>query len=39
MYPPDPAKSTAVEEIRSAYRKAFQQEAVMRVDGTACVAF
>jgi uncharacterized protein DUF3574 len=39
MYPPDPAKSAAIEEIRSAYKKTFQQEAVMRVDGTTCVAF
>jgi hypothetical protein len=39
MYPPDASKSTAIEEIRSAYKKAFQQEAVMRVDGTTCVAF
>jgi hypothetical protein len=39
MYPPDPSKSAAINEIRSAYKTAFQQEAVMRVDGTTCVAF
>jgi Protein of unknown function (DUF3574) len=39
MYPPDPSKSTAIDQIRSAYKAAFQQESVMRVDGTTCVAF
>jgi Protein of unknown function (DUF3574) len=39
MYPPDPSKSRAIDEIRSAYKTAFQQEAVMRVEGTVCVAF
>jgi hypothetical protein len=38
MYPPDP-KSTAIDEIRSAYKAAFHQESVMRVDGTTCVGF
>jgi hypothetical protein len=39
MYPPDPSKSTAIDQIRSAYKVAFQQESVMRVNGTTCVAF
>src|SRR5882724_7517374 len=39
MYPPDRSKSTAIDEIRSAYKEAFKQEAVMRVDSTTCVAF
>jgi Protein of unknown function (DUF3574) len=39
MYPPDPSKSTAIDQIRSVYKAAFQQESVMRVDGTTCVAF
>ena len=39
MYPPDRSKSTAIDEIRSAYKEAFKQEAVMRVDSTMCVAF
>jgi hypothetical protein len=39
MYPPDPAKSKSIEEIRSTYKTMFQQESVMRVDGTTCVAF
>ena len=39
MYPPDLSKSTAIDEIRRAYKAAFQQESVMRVDGTTCVAF
>jgi Protein of unknown function (DUF3574) len=39
MYPADPSKSTAIEEIRSAYKSAFHQESVMRVDGSVCVAF
>jgi hypothetical protein len=39
MYPPDPSKSTAIDQIRSAYKATFQQESVMRVDGTTCVAF
>jgi Protein of unknown function (DUF3574) len=38
MYPPDASKSTAIDEIRRAYKAAFQQEAVMRVDGTTCVS-
>ena len=37
MYPPDPSRSAAVEEIRHAYITAFHQEAVMRVDSTTCV--
>jgi hypothetical protein len=36
MYPPDPSKSAAVDEIRGAYKTAFHQEAVMRIDGTTC---
>jgi hypothetical protein len=39
MYSPDPSKSTAIEEIRNAYKTAFQQESVMRVDRATCVAF
>jgi hypothetical protein len=38
MYPPDSSKSAAIDEIRRAYKAAFRQEAVMRVDGTTCVA-
>jgi len=38
-YPADPSKSLAIEAIRSAYKTAFQQESVMRVDETVCVAF
>lgn len=39
MYPPDPSSNRAIDEIRKAYTAEFQQEAVMRVDGTACVGF
>jgi hypothetical protein len=39
MYPQDRTKSAAIENIRKSYKTQFQQEAVMRVDGTACVAF
>jgi hypothetical protein len=39
MYPPDASKSTAIDQIRNAYKTEFRQEAVMRVDGTTCVAF
>jgi hypothetical protein len=38
MYPPNPSKSTAIDEIRGAYKAAFHQESVMRVDTTTCVA-
>lgn len=38
-YPPDASKSAAIDEIRSAYKKQFQQESVMRLDSTTCVAF
>lgn len=31
--------STAVEQIREAYRKTFQQESVLRVDEQSCVSF
>jgi len=36
MYPPDASKSRAIDEIRSAYKAEFHQEAVMRIDGTTC---
>jgi Protein of unknown function (DUF3574) len=39
MYPPDPAQSTGIDAIRNAYKTEFQQESVLRVDGTVCVAF
>jgi hypothetical protein len=39
MYPPDASKSTAIDQIRNAYKTEFRQEAVLRVDGTTCVAF
>lgn len=38
FYPFDEEKNVAVDEIRNAFRKAFRQEAVLRADGTACVA-
>ena len=39
LYPFDAAKSAAVEEIRAAYRKQFQQESVLRADAPSCVGF
>jgi hypothetical protein len=38
-YPPEPAKSLAIDAIRRAYKTMFQQESVMRVDAPQCVAF
>ena len=40
LYPADDqGDSTRIEEIRDAYRKAFQQESVLRVDAESCVSF
>jgi hypothetical protein len=39
FYAADEAKAAAVEEIRAAYKKQFQQESVMRVDAPSCVGF
>jgi len=40
LYPADDqGNSTRIDEIREAYRKTFQQESVLRVDGESCVSF
>lgn len=39
FYAADSARGAAIEAIRAAYRKQFQQESVMRVDTTSCVGF
>jgi hypothetical protein len=39
LYAYDRDNSRAIEAIRSAYAKTFQQESVLRVDGSACVTF
>lgn len=40
LYPADDkSSSTRIEEIRETYRKTFQQESVLRVDGESCVSF
>jgi Protein of unknown function (DUF3574) len=40
LYPADDQGNSArIEEIRETYRKAFQQESVLRVDGESCVSF
>jgi hypothetical protein len=39
LYAFDQKTSASVEDIRTAYRKQFQQESVMRVDDTECVGF
>ena len=40
LYPADDqGDSMRIEEIRDAYRKAFQQESVLRVDAESCVSF
>jgi len=40
LYPADDkGSSTRIEEIREAYRKTFQQESVLRIDGESCVSF
>ena len=36
---PTPRTETDIAAIRTAYRRQFAQESVMRVDGTACVSF
>lgn len=38
LYAPDGDHSRGIEAIRAAYTTAFQQESVMRVDGSACVS-
>jgi Protein of unknown function (DUF3574) len=38
-YPPDPATSASLEEIRRTYKATFQQQSVMRVDSNTCVGF
>ena len=39
LYPFSKKDSSAVEEIREAYKAAFQQESVLRVDEQSCVSF
>lgn len=40
LYPSDEEGSSArIEEIRQAYRRAFEQESVLRVDSQSCVSF
>lgn len=39
LYPFSPKSSKAVEGIRKAYKDAFQQESVLRVDEQSCVSF
>lgn len=36
---PAPANSRSLEEIRAAWKSRFQQESVLRADGTSCVSF
>lgn len=39
LYPYDRANSRNIEAIRAAYVQTFQQESVLRVDGSSCVSF
>lgn len=39
LYPFNKDRNKSIEEIRRAYLKMFQQEAVLRVDGQSCVSF
>jgi hypothetical protein len=39
LYPYSPDSSTAIEEIREAYKTGFQQQSVLRVDDPSCVSF
>lgn len=39
LYPFSRERSTAIEAIRSAYKKDFQQQSVLRVDEQSCVSF
>jgi hypothetical protein len=39
LYAPAPDAETRIEEIRIAYKIAFQQESVMRIDSASCVSF
>lgn len=39
LYPYDRANSRKIEAIRDAYVQTFQQESVLRVDGSSCVSF
>lgn len=39
LYPYNQETSRNIESIRAAYAKAFQQESVLRVDGTSCAAY
>jgi hypothetical protein len=39
LYAYDRDNSRKIESIRTAYSKAFQQESVLRVDGSSCVSF
>jgi hypothetical protein len=40
LYPADDeGSSSRIEEIRETYRKAFEQESILRVDGESCVSF
>jgi hypothetical protein len=38
-YSPDPAASAKIDAIRDAFNKRYDQESVMRIDGTNCVSF
>lgn len=38
-YEPDSASDAKIEAIRTAYKKQFKQQSVMRVDGSSCVSF
>jgi hypothetical protein len=39
LHPPEARAGTRIEEIRDAYRNAFGQESVLRVDVNACASF
>jgi Protein of unknown function (DUF3574) len=39
LYPYNRENSRAIDSIRAAYAKRFQQESVLRVDGNSCVSF
>ena len=39
LYAYDRDNSRKIESIRTAYSKAFQQESVLRVDGSSCVSY
>jgi hypothetical protein len=39
LYPFNQKRNRAIEQIRGAYKDAYQQESVLRVDETSCVSF